>query len=196
MTEQGVCPVCGSLNIDYGHIEEHNDIDSEVATEAGVYYPSTCLDCGCKFKEIYELEYAGSEIERTMKTTQATIAYNGFGIGDRAWFTGNVDGKLEQVEVVAVNVEIDAEATGRILKAVWYDVKGEDEGETSCDPSELHATLDSAVEDMNRYLCTKLRDAREHLGELLVNQAKFKAQVLKLTGKEVQDVEIPDDEEA
>ena len=44
MTEQGVCPVCGSLNIDYGHIEEHNDIDSEVATEAGVYYPSTCLD--------------------------------------------------------------------------------------------------------------------------------------------------------
>ena len=126
---------------------------------------------------------------------KATISYNGFGVGDRVWFTGNADGKLEQVEVVAVNVEIDAEATGNMLKAVWYDVKCADEGETSCDPSELHATLDSAVEDMNKYLCTKLKDARDHLGELLVNYANFKAQVLKFTGKEVQDVKIPDEEE-
>ena len=75
-------------------------------------------------------------------------------------------------------------------------MKCEDDGETSCDPSELHATLDEAVADMNKYLCTKLKDARKDLSELLVKQAEFKAQVLKLTGQEVQDVEIPDDEES
>lgn len=59
---QGTCPSCGSLNIDYGPIYEHNDMDSTVYTEQGVYYPSKCLDCGCRFKEIYEMEYRGSEI--------------------------------------------------------------------------------------------------------------------------------------
>ena len=127
------------------------------------------------------------------KNGKATITYNGFGVGDHPWFTGNFNGQLEQVTVTAVNVELTDNAE---LKAVWYDVKCEDDGETSCDPSELHATLDEAVADMNKYLCTKLKDARKDLSELLVKQAEFKAQVLKLTGQEVQDVEIPDDEES
>ena len=50
LIEQGVCPKCGSLNIDYGHIREHNDLNSELITDQGVYYPATCLDCGHRFK--------------------------------------------------------------------------------------------------------------------------------------------------
>ena len=126
------------------------------------------------------------------KNGKATITYNGFGVGDHPWSTGNFSGKLEQVTVTAVNIELTDNAE---LKAMWYNVKCPDGGETSCDSSELHATIEEAIADMNKYLCTKIRDARSALGELLVNRAKFKAQVLNLTGEEVQDVEIPDEEE-
>lgn len=61
LIEQGVCPKCGSLNIDYGHIREHNDLNSEPVTDQGVYYPATCLDCGHRFKEVYEMEFKGCE---------------------------------------------------------------------------------------------------------------------------------------
>lgn len=74
LIEQGVCPKCGSLNIDYWHIKEHNDLNSELVTDQGVYYPATCLDCGHRFKEIYELSFVGCEDDNiTLNSYSITV---------------------------------------------------------------------------------------------------------------------------
>lgn len=51
--EPGKCPKCGSQMITYGALEiEDGDF---------MYYPATCSDCGCKFKEWYSLTFQESE---------------------------------------------------------------------------------------------------------------------------------------
>jgi len=62
MVNQGECPECGSLNVDYGPLQEFCDGSSELYSDQSVYYPATCLDCGCHFNEVYDLEFTGSEV--------------------------------------------------------------------------------------------------------------------------------------
>lgn len=45
----GICPMCGSDFLDYGDITPSGN---------DVYYPAKCLNCGCKFKECYSVEYS------------------------------------------------------------------------------------------------------------------------------------------
>jgi len=49
--EPGVCPRCGSLDIDYG-ISDFLDDD--------VYFRATCSACGLSFEEHYSLVFAES----------------------------------------------------------------------------------------------------------------------------------------
>lgn len=46
---QGICPCCGSDDIEYGVIE---------VDDVGVYYPATCNKCQAKFNECYNIEFA------------------------------------------------------------------------------------------------------------------------------------------
>jgi len=50
MSEQGKCPKCGSLDLDYGAME-HSMGDEEV------YYPFTCGNCGFAGRECYHLKF-------------------------------------------------------------------------------------------------------------------------------------------
>ena len=52
--EQGVCPICGSRNIEYGSFELGIMGDE-------LYYPATCQDCETNFQEYYKLEFIGHE---------------------------------------------------------------------------------------------------------------------------------------
>ena len=51
--EQGVCPYCGSVDIDYGVMEIEDDC---------VYYPAHCNDCKRDFNEWYRLEFDGHNV--------------------------------------------------------------------------------------------------------------------------------------
>lgn len=50
----GQCPRCKSMNIEYG---------VEVPDSHGRWYPFTCLKCGAKGKEYYNIEFYCMEIE-------------------------------------------------------------------------------------------------------------------------------------
>ena len=50
MSEQGKCPKCGSVGLDYG--ERGSGMRDET-----VFYPFTCADCGFKGREYYHLEF-------------------------------------------------------------------------------------------------------------------------------------------
>lgn len=50
--KQGICPLCGSENLDYGVLQPDDDC---------IYYPCTCDDCGATFKEYYSLDFSGQE---------------------------------------------------------------------------------------------------------------------------------------
>lgn len=51
--EQGKCPKCGGLNLDYGTLE----------VESGMcYYRWTCEDCRQEGEEWYSMEFAGHNI--------------------------------------------------------------------------------------------------------------------------------------
>lgn len=50
MGSQGVCPVCGSTDLDYASLE----ID-----DCGVHYPTTCNNCSTTFNECYNLAFDG-----------------------------------------------------------------------------------------------------------------------------------------
>ena len=53
-TEDGVCPRCGSINIDWGYTE----LDSPF-----MFYPATCANCGAEFTEVYKLVYDGYNMD-------------------------------------------------------------------------------------------------------------------------------------
>ena len=53
--EPGVCAVCGSEDIEYGHL-----VDTEPIY---VYYPITCNACGAKSEERYEMTHIGTFAE-------------------------------------------------------------------------------------------------------------------------------------
>lgn len=44
LTKSGICPVCGSENVDFGDVEFLGQTN---------YQDCSCLDCGCKWNEIY-----------------------------------------------------------------------------------------------------------------------------------------------
>lgn len=48
--ETGVCPCCGSKNLNYGKNYKDN---------IGIIYPWTCPDCKSKGKETYEITFTG-----------------------------------------------------------------------------------------------------------------------------------------
>ncbi len=50
----GICPKCGSEDLDYGVIEVQDDM---------VYYPFTCSECGAEGKEWYDLDFIESTID-------------------------------------------------------------------------------------------------------------------------------------
>jgi len=52
--EQGVCPYCGSVDVDYGAIEYEDD--------EMLYYPATCNECGREFEEWYNLSFSGHNV--------------------------------------------------------------------------------------------------------------------------------------
>ena len=47
--EQGICPKCGSKNLDYGCSEPKDE---------SIHYPYTCQDCGFDGEEVYSIEFA------------------------------------------------------------------------------------------------------------------------------------------
>jgi len=51
--EQGVCPYCGSMDINYDAIELKDEM---------LYYPAHCCDCGRSFEEWYDLVFAGHNV--------------------------------------------------------------------------------------------------------------------------------------
>ena len=50
MSEQGECPKCGALNLDYGERTDEGD---------AIVYPYRCCDCGFKGQEAYALDFVG-----------------------------------------------------------------------------------------------------------------------------------------
>ena len=48
--EQGKCPKCNEMELDYGSMDIQDDM---------VYYPFTCENCGHSGKEWYNLEFNG-----------------------------------------------------------------------------------------------------------------------------------------
>jgi len=54
-SEAGVCPTCGSYNIDYESLE----IDSGDS----VYYPAICEKCGQEFREYYDMTFNTHYVE-------------------------------------------------------------------------------------------------------------------------------------
>ena len=53
INEEGRCPKCKGMNLDYGTIE----------IESGMcYYPYTCEDCGQQGEEWYRMEFAGHNV--------------------------------------------------------------------------------------------------------------------------------------
>lgn len=53
---EGVCPYCGSIEVDYGALEFLED--------GLAYYPVKCPECGKEFTEYYELRYVVSRGEK------------------------------------------------------------------------------------------------------------------------------------
>lgn len=52
--ETGVCPICESMNIDYGNSDYIDD---------GVKYECVCENCGTTWSEIFELQFAGIVVD-------------------------------------------------------------------------------------------------------------------------------------
>ena len=53
--EAGICPYCGSDDLEYGSMEpETNNL---------IYYPWECNDCGHKGEEWYQLTFDGHTVE-------------------------------------------------------------------------------------------------------------------------------------
>ena len=51
--EQGVCPFCGNMNLEYDFAEFEDDM---------LYYPATCNVCGQHIEEWYNLTFAGHNV--------------------------------------------------------------------------------------------------------------------------------------
>ena len=51
--EQGVCPKCGGMNLDYQPMKYEDSM---------CYYPYKCEDCGQVGEEWYRLEFAGHNV--------------------------------------------------------------------------------------------------------------------------------------
>ena len=51
--EQGQCPYCNSMDIDYGCIQLEDDM---------IYYPAHCNECGRDFEEWYDLTFTGHNV--------------------------------------------------------------------------------------------------------------------------------------
>lgn len=51
-SEEGICPCCGSDDLDYDSIEAEGN---------SVYYPWLCNNCGYSGKEVYNLDFVGHE---------------------------------------------------------------------------------------------------------------------------------------
>lgn len=52
--KEGVCPFCGSKDLDYGCMEPEDDM---------VYYPWTCSHCGHEGEEWYTMKFDGHMVE-------------------------------------------------------------------------------------------------------------------------------------
>lgn len=52
--EQGICPVCGSENLNYEGLEPEEEM---------IVYPWTCENCGATGSEWYELQFAGHNVD-------------------------------------------------------------------------------------------------------------------------------------
>lgn len=52
--KEGVCPICGSTNIEYSALEI-NDMDNSV------FYPCTCNNCDSEWEEYYILTFSNHE---------------------------------------------------------------------------------------------------------------------------------------
>jgi hypothetical protein len=57
--ESGVCPKCGSLNLDYGDTQ-HEDMT--------LGYEFVCNDCKCEGIEWYDLKYSESIVDAYQNT--------------------------------------------------------------------------------------------------------------------------------
>lgn len=66
-TMLGICPKCGSHNVDYTDSEWNDDI---------VEYKVNCLNCGCSFSEYERLVYDGYGIMHTDGHTRTYIEYD------------------------------------------------------------------------------------------------------------------------
>jgi len=53
-SEQGVCPKCGSEDLDYGVME---------LMEESIFYPYTCNKCGFRGKEWYSVTFSEHQNE-------------------------------------------------------------------------------------------------------------------------------------
>ena len=52
--EMGVCPICNSMDLDYGAVQFDSDM---------LYFPFTCKQCGCKGEEWYSMGFVGNNIK-------------------------------------------------------------------------------------------------------------------------------------
>jgi DNA-directed RNA polymerase subunit RPC12/RpoP len=53
---EGVCPYCGSIEVDYGAMD--------LLEDGLAYYPVSCPECGKSWEEYYELRYVVSRGEK------------------------------------------------------------------------------------------------------------------------------------
>jgi hypothetical protein len=53
-TEEGICPVCGSDNIEWGETEFEMPL---------MFYKCWCRECKAEFVEVYKVEYDGFNMD-------------------------------------------------------------------------------------------------------------------------------------
>lgn len=70
--EQGVCPYCGSSDIEYGASEPYDDMME--------CYPADCNDCHRHFEEWYKLSFVGHNVGDSCEITTNDGDEEGFEI--------------------------------------------------------------------------------------------------------------------
>lgn len=63
ISDEGVCPMCGSFKLNYGSAELH---DNQVC------YPYLCGSCGREGKEWYSMRYIETKMKRLMREQEGT----------------------------------------------------------------------------------------------------------------------------
>ena len=66
--QEGNCPCCGSLGLDYGILEPNDGTQ--------IFYPWTCWNCGSEGSEYYNLVFSGHNIkipEKIVKDSKSDI---------------------------------------------------------------------------------------------------------------------------